>query len=77
MPSRTKPERSQIEVEPAVKAALNEYKSALQSGFSRRTSTSDLIGALLVGVPLWQAEAMLQAYRSQDMSWEDPGDSED
>jgi len=72
--SRTKKKKVQIEVAPAVKNQLQGYETALQRGFNRRTNPSDLLGALLEGVPLWQAEAMLQAHKPQEISWKGPGD---
>lgn len=77
MAPRTKTERAQIEVTPAVKSQLDSYKAALEKGFGRETSSSNLLGAMLSGIPLWQAEAMLSAYRSQGSSREDPGNDSD
>ena len=77
MAPRTKSKRAQIEVSPAVKSQLQDYETALQRDFNRRANASELLGAFLVGVPLWQAEAMLRAHKSQDSSWEDPGTAED
>lgn len=57
--------RGSIEVGATVKAQLLEYQTALQSQIGRRATQPEIIGALLSGVPLWQAEAMLAAYRPQ------------
>jgi hypothetical protein len=57
------PNRASIEVSPAVKKRYNDYKSELRQRFNRSATDSDLVGAFLDGVPAWQAEAMLAAYR--------------
>jgi hypothetical protein len=61
--------RAQIEVPIAVRDQLNQYKADLQEEMARDTSSGQLISALLSGVPLWQAIAMIDAYRPRD----DPG----
>jgi hypothetical protein len=63
--------RASITVTQAVLAAVNDYQDALLSHFGRRASHADIVAALLEGVPLWQAEAMLDAYRPP------PEDSQD
>jgi hypothetical protein len=69
-------DRGQIELSSAVKAELKAYQTALQRDLNRRASYGDIIGALLWGVPLWQANAMIDAYRPQHESRDNPG-SED
>jgi hypothetical protein len=59
------PERASIPCTPAVKAQLRDYKEALHSTLNRRATVGEIVGALLSGVPLWQADAMLSAYRPQ------------
>lgn len=65
MANRTKSERASIEISPAVKEQLNNYQAALQSEMSRRATLSEIVGALLWGVPLWEADAMLNKYPAQ------------
>jgi hypothetical protein len=68
-----KPGHSQIEVPRAVKDALRDYILALESGYNRQVGDGDLLAAFLAGVPHWQAELMLQGYRSQETSRRSPG----
>jgi hypothetical protein len=64
---RTNPsDRVNLEVARAVRDQLNDYKAALQGDLGRRASQGEILSALLSGVPLWQARAMLDAYRPQD-----------
>jgi len=55
--------RASINVSPALLAKLNAYLEALESEKSRTASQAQLIGALLDGVPLWQADLMVGSYR--------------
>jgi hypothetical protein len=57
------PDRATIEVHPAIKQQLKDYQTALRRDLNVRASQGTIIGALLAGVPLWQAPAMLGAYR--------------
>jgi hypothetical protein len=52
-------------VAPAVRKALNDKIAALATLEGRSATQSDLIGALLEGVPVWQADLMLRAYIKQ------------
>jgi hypothetical protein len=64
---RTNPSgRANIEVSVAIRDELNSYKAALHREMGRRASAAEIIAALLKGVPLWQAVAMLDAYRPTD-----------
>jgi hypothetical protein len=56
----------------AVKDQLVAYKTALHKDLNRRASMGEIVGALLSGVPLWQADAMLSAYKPQGKPWDDP-----
>lgn len=67
-----KPGHAQIEVSRAVRVALRDYRTALQSGFNRDVGDSDLLAAFLAGVPYWQAELMLQARVSQELAAKTP-----
>jgi hypothetical protein len=58
-------ERTTIEVQPGVKQQLKDYQAALHRELNRRASQGEIIAALLWGVPLWQANAMIDAHRSQ------------
>lgn len=71
-----KPGHVQIEVPRAVKDVLRDYILALENGYNREVGDGDLLSALLVGVPHWQAELMLQGYRPQETSRRTPN-SED
>lgn len=62
-----------IEVPVAVKEQLKAYQALLLRDLNRRASYGDIIGALLWGVPLWQANAMIDAYPSQPDPRDDPG----
>lgn len=77
MASRTRTDTTTIEVKRAVKEQLTGYQTALHRDFGRQTTMSDLIGALLDGVPFWQAEAMLRAYRPQGQHRDDPEKTQD
>ena len=72
------PDRAQIPCTPTVKAQLRDYKAALKQEMGRRATMGEVVGALLSGVPLWQADAMLNAYRPQqeDSTDTDLDDSE-
>lgn len=73
MPDRTaKPERASIGVTPTVRDALNERVAQLAAIEGRSATHSQLIGALLAGVPLWQADLMLRAYIRQTADSEPP-----
>lgn len=61
MADRTKSDRSSVEVTPAVRRQLTEYQTALQREINRRATHSEIISALLWGVPLWQTNAMLNS----------------
>jgi len=76
MASRTRQARTTIEVAPGVKQQLNEYKRELYSQMNRRATQEEIISALLAGVPLWQADAMLGAYKTHGSSMDDSGDSD-
>lgn len=66
-----------IEVPLTVKDQLKAYQAALQRDLNRRASYGDIVGALLWGVPLWQADAMLTAYRPPDEPSANPGSDDD
>jgi hypothetical protein len=66
MSSRTTKNRTQLEIAPAVKSKLKDYEARLQTELGRQTNSSDLLSAFLDGVPLWQADLMLGAYRTQE-----------
>lgn len=67
MADRTKREdRTTIEVHVDVREQLTEYKAALKRQLRLRPTSGELISALLSGVPVWQAAAMLDAYRPID-----------
>lgn len=66
MPKRTEPSaRATITVPQPVLSKLNAYRQALLKRRGRRATQADIIGALIEGVPLWQAELMLESYRPQ------------
>jgi hypothetical protein len=75
--SRTNKDRTTIEVPHGVREQLKVYQTALHRDLNRRASNGEIIGALLSGVPLWQADAMLGAYKPQgksiDIQGEDDG----
>jgi hypothetical protein len=69
MPDRTaKSDRAVISLSPAVRDALNRRLKDLASIEGRSATQDQLIGALLAGVPLWQAEIMLRTYIRQATS---------
>lgn len=68
MADRTRQTRTTIEVAPSVKQQLNDYKRGLYSQMNRRATQEEIISALLSGVPLWQADAMLGAYKNHGSS---------
>jgi hypothetical protein len=70
--TRTRTDTTTIEVKRAVKEQLTVYQAVLHRDFGRQTTISGLIGALLEGVPHWQAEAMLRAYRPKGEHREGP-----
>lgn len=55
--------KAQIEVPLAVRDQLRAYEADLERLFGRKVFDWQLLTALLSGVPLWQAEAMIAAYR--------------
>jgi hypothetical protein len=63
--NRTKSARASIEVTPAVQEQLGAYRIALLEQMNRRATQSEIIGALLWGVPLWQADVMLGKHSTQ------------
>lgn len=67
MPDRTaKTDRANVNLSPGVRDLLNERISALEAVEGRIVAKQDqLIGALLAGVPLWQAALMLDSYVRQ------------
>ena len=69
-------ERTTIECPPAVREQLKAYQAALQRDLNRRASQGEIIGALLWGVPLWQADAILSAYRPHSQPIGDHGSVE-
>lgn len=71
MANRTKSETTSIDVSRSAKDRLKNYQVALQSEMSRRATMGEIVEALLWGVPLWQADAMLGSYRSQGKPWEE------
>lgn len=74
MPQRTNPlDRTTIEVAVWVRDALKDYQTALQREVNRRATYDDIISALLWGVPLWQANAMMDSYRPAHGPIADPG----
>ncbi len=67
MPDRTDPKpKVPIEVPREIRDQLNAYKDDLYRVLRLRTTQGEIISALLSGVPLWQAEAMIRAYRPGD-----------
>ena len=58
-------QRGQVDLPRAVKEQLEAYQAALLRDLNRRASYGEIIGALLWGVPLWQAKAMIDAHRPQ------------
>jgi hypothetical protein len=56
----------QLEVPRELRDQLNQYKSELYRVLKRRATQAEILGAMLNGVPLWQADAMIQAYRPGD-----------
>ena len=66
-------ERTSIEVQPVVKQQLKDYQASLHRELNRRASQGEIIAALLWGVPLWQANAMIDAHRSQHEPMDDHG----
>lgn len=70
-------DQTSIDVPKAVKAQLSDYRAALQRDLNRTASYGDIIGALLWGVPLWQANAMIDAHRPQGAPRDDPGVEDD
>ena len=55
--------RAAVNVTPAVLARLNEYQADLLRLHNRRANHAEILGALLDGVPLWQADLMVAASR--------------
>ncbi|HEX5955580.1 MAG TPA: hypothetical protein VFY37_06570 [Solirubrobacterales bacterium] len=45
-----------------MKAKWESYKTALQREEGRTATDDEIVGAFLLGVPLWQADLMLRAY---------------
>jgi hypothetical protein len=74
MADRTKQTRTTIEVAPSVKQQLNDYKRDLYSQMNRRATQEEIISALLSGVPLWQADVMLGAYKTHGLSINPPAE---
>jgi len=70
----TRKKRASINVSPALLEDLNAYLEALESQKSRKASQSQLIGALLDGVPLWQADIMIGSYRPPPSDSPDTGE---
>jgi hypothetical protein len=56
--------RASITVTPEVLARLNTYQEQLLRARNRRANHAEIVGALLDGVPLWQADLMLGAYHA-------------
>lgn len=54
--------RKPINLSPAVKSRWDEYKAALKREEGRSATDDEIVGALLEGVPLWQADLMLRTY---------------
>lgn len=67
MPDRTgKPDRASINLSPEVRDLLNQRISELERTEGRAVAKQEqLIGALLMGVPAWQAALMLDSYVRQ------------
>ncbi len=58
-------DRASINLSVGVRDALNERLDALSAVEGRFATQDQLIGALLAGVPLWQADLMLRTYIKQ------------
>jgi hypothetical protein len=56
--------------------ALNDMKAELQRIEGRRATHDEIIGALVAGVPLWQADLMLRTYTKQHIDSKDAVDEE-
>lgn len=54
--------RTSINLSPSVRDALNSYQAAMEREAGVTATQEQLIGALLHGVPTWQADHMLRAY---------------
>lgn len=76
MADRTRQTRTTIEVAPSVKQQLNSYKRDLYRQMNRRATQEEIISALLSGVPLWQADIMLGAYKTHGLSIDSPAESD-
>ncbi len=75
MARRTNPlERGPIDVPREVRDQLNAYKDELLRVSRLRPTSGELLSALLSGGPVWQAAAMLNAYRPKVDLGENPGD---
>jgi hypothetical protein len=69
MADRTgKGERASVNLSPAVRDLLNDQIARLEAEQGRVAKQEQLIGALLLGVPTWQAALMLDSYIRQTAS---------
>jgi hypothetical protein len=62
MADQTPRKRSNIVVSPTVKKEWDDWKTALEQEEGRSATDSEIIGALVKGVPLWQADLMVRTY---------------
>lgn len=62
MADQTQRKRSNIVVSPAVKKEWDDWKMSLEREEGRAATDSQIIGALVQGVPLWQADLMVRAH---------------
>lgn len=68
-----KPDRAPVALTPEVRDGLNGLVRALRREYGRAASQSEVIGALLQGTPLWQADLMVAAYLRSTAGESDPG----
>jgi hypothetical protein len=70
-------DKASIEVPREVRDALKDYIHALEATLGRHATHGEVISAFLQGVPLWQANAMLDAYRPSVNTGSSPGSTGD
>jgi hypothetical protein len=73
---KTDRERATVSLSPAVRDKLNEFIAALRQAEGRAATQDQLVGALLDGVPLWQADLMLRSYIKQAEDMQDADEDE-
>jgi hypothetical protein len=61
----------------AVRDQMTAYRKALRRDCGRKGSTDEILGALLAGVPLWQAAFMLDAYQQQKAREGEPDEDDE